>query len=114
MKVWILIAVLGVGQMAYAQLNSQDQQALNQTQAFLQNKNARELYFRQNPETQKIFNSMNSMGMNSQQKDQVFKISSDVFEKLANEAQGDSEGIKKILEQAQNNPEAFITCFQKV
>lgn len=93
--------------MVYAQLNQEDQQALDQTKRFLQNREARESYFRQNPGTQEVLNSINSLGMNAGQKDQVFKVSADVFEQLVNTAQGDSQNIKKILEGAQNDPEAF-------
>ncbi len=47
----------------------------------------------------------------SGQVESIFKISSDVFDKMARESGGDDAKLQKMIEDAKSNPEAFYNSW---
>lgn len=91
----------------WAELSSADAQALKQTQSLLRTKTQRDEAIKKSPVAQEYVHKMDQMGMTSQQKQQAFKVSADVFGQLVQENKGDAAAVQKILQQAQQDPESF-------
>lgn len=98
---------LGFNSFSFAQLSDTDQNALNKTQDFLKNKSERNTFIKSAPDAQKHMNQMEALGLSESQKNEMFNISSDIFGDLIKKQNGDAEGLKRLLQQAEQNPEAF-------
>ncbi len=108
-RFFILLAVLFTfsGLVSRAELDKYNKEALSKTQDFLKNKSERDVFIKNAPESQKHMDQMDVMGMNGDQKNQMFNISADVMGQITKDQNGDPDAMKKLLEKAQQNPEEF-------
>ncbi len=52
-------------------------------------------------------NKVEQLGGSAEVNDEIFNLAADIFGSLTKEANGDPQKVKKILEEAQRNPEEF-------
>ena len=89
-------------------LDANDQKALEQTKAMLNDRKQVEAYTKTNKEAASADQQVNAlMGGNSADSAEVYKLSSDIFDKLAQDSGGDPAAMQKILADAMKNPSAF-------
>lgn len=107
LKMIFVLVITLISTSTWAQLDSYNQEALEKTKKLLKNKYEREAVIENTPAAQKYENQMKSMGMDETQKNQVYNMSSDVFESLIQANGGDAQAVEKLLKEAQKNPKAF-------
>lgn len=107
MKYLILLAFICFGFSSLAELSKTDEQALQQTKDFLNNKAAREAYLKNNPDAQKYVDMLKNMNMSEAEIDQVFRTSSEVLDKMARDNNGDSQKMQQVIDNGMKSPEQF-------
>ncbi len=90
-----------------ADLDSASDEALQNTQKFLVNKEEREIFKGTDPSLKKIDKDLEKLVGDKGQKEEVYKATAKILEDLARETGGDPEKMLQIMEQAQKDPKAF-------
>ena len=84
------------------------EEGLKKTQDLLRSKQQREEYIKKNPQAAEANQKAFDVGGDTKTQDQIYKISADVFSKVAKDSNGDPEKQKIMLDQALRNPETFF------
>ena len=104
-KLFVMGFVL-VGTVTFAQNYNQ---ALKQTQDLLNNKLLREQQLKNNPNYNKAMGKVNAItGGDPIKNEQMMNIASEVFGDLVKGRGGDTEAVKKMLEQGMRDPASFL------
>ena len=106
MKVLLLSLVL-VHTVAYAQLDSHQQQGLKDTKEFLKNSEERQKFVDKNLKAKDVDNKVDALAGSKENKEEIYGIAAEVMEKIAIETNGDPQAMQKLLQEAQGNPRAF-------
>lgn len=103
----IILSIIFISIFTFAELDSGSQQALEQTKALLQNQESRQKAAKDSPEATKAYeNAKNLMG-SEQGTDNLFGLSSEIFEYLAKSTGGDSKKMNELLQKAATDPVGF-------
>ncbi len=92
---------------AHAQLDVHQRKGLDDTKSLLKDKKQRDDFIKTDKAAQEVDAKVDALAGSAKNKQEIYSISADVMEKLTNEAKGDPEKMKQILEMAQKNPKAF-------
>lgn len=93
-------------------LGVHERKGLDDTKSLLKDKQQRDDYIKTDKKAQDIDNKVNALtGGDGAHKEEIYGISAEVMEKLTVETNGDPEKMKKILEDAMRNPEAFYNQY---
>jgi hypothetical protein len=90
-----------------AELDKDQQEGLKQTQDLLNNPAERQKAVDADPHAKDVDNKVNALAGSKENKDEIYGIASEVFQKVAAESNGDPAKMQKLLEEAQKNPQAF-------
>jgi hypothetical protein len=90
---------------AHADLDSASQEALEKTNELLLNPSKRKEAIKDDQNAIKADTYTESIG--GEQKEEIYKLTSKVFEKLIKKYNGDATKIQEILTKAMTNPESF-------
>lgn len=86
-------------------------QALEEATFLLNNPAAREAYIRNNDSAQKADRTLRDLAGSDQTADEIYRLASDVFANIMLKANGDPDKIMQLLQEAQQNPQAFANSF---
>lgn len=105
-----LILIL-IASQVQAELDQYDQKALQQTQELLKNPSERNKAIANDKAAKDIDAKTGSLAGSAEKKEEIYSIAAQVMEKITKDANGDPEKMKKLLQEAQSNPEAFYNKF---
>jgi len=103
----VLLITLLCPTMSFA-LDPASQEALDNTKEAMTNTQQRDAIIKESPTLKTMDSKVETLTGNAQNKEQIYSISSKVFENITNKSNGDPEAMKIMLENAQKNPEAFF------
>lgn len=103
---WIILSV-ALAQQAPKELDPASQAALGQTQQLLTDTQARQKEIKQSKDAAKADQRLKATGLSGQSQEQVYGLSSQIFEALTKATGGDPEKMSKILADFQKNPESI-------
>ncbi len=92
---------------AKAELDKYDQQALKQTQDLLSNPNERGRAIEQDQSAKDVDAKVGALAGSTANKEEIYGLAGQMMERITKETNGDPEKMKKLLLEAQTNPEAF-------
>lgn len=102
---------LSVSHAAFAQssgLDANSQKALDETKAMLNNRSQIDAFTKSNSEAAQADQNVKAlMGNNAADTSAVYQLSSDIFETIAKQTNGDPAAMQKLLSEAMKNPAAF-------
>jgi len=109
MKNIILMITFTLSHLTLAQeLDASSTEALHKTQELLKNSKERNENLKQNADGTKWDNKIDQMvGNSSEQKEQLYQMSSGIFKNITEQAGGDPEKMKLLLQKAMQDPEGF-------
>lgn len=112
MKTLMLIAgVIGFSlstSAAFADLDEADAKALEQTKAMLQDQKKIEAFAATNKDAAQAHQNVKTLlGNNPADTADLYKMSADIFDKMAKDAGGDPAVMQQMLQEALKNPAAF-------
>ena len=92
-------------------LAADDLKALHDTQVLLKSKAQRQEYLKTHKDAQDVDDKAGAIAGSPADKEEIYGLSADVFEKVVAEAKGDPQKMQELLTQAQKNPEAFYNKY---
>lgn len=101
---WLLVA----GSLAFAangQLDKDQEAGLQQTRQMLENSQERQAVIDKDANMKKTDQQVRSLA--GENTDDVYRLSSQIMERITHEANGDPTKLQQLMEKAQSNPEAF-------
>ncbi len=105
MTKFIILGLLLFSTAVHAELDGASQEALEKTTELLVDQSKRQEAIKNDPKAKKADDYAASIG--GAHKDEVYALSSKVFEKLVKKYNGDVGKIQEVLTKAMTNPEAF-------
>lgn len=106
-RYFLLLSFIMIHGFAHADLDQHDEQGLRDTQQFLKTPKDREEFLKTDPKARSVDKKVESLSGSSKNKEEIYGIAADVFEKIVRETNGDTQKMQKLLEEAQANPEKF-------
>lgn len=104
----ILVSFSLTGQLAWSdELDAASTEALQKTQDLLKNPNARKDAISKNPNAQMVDQQVKALGGTDSNTEELYGLSSDVFEDVVKMTNGDAEQMQQLLIKAKNDPKAF-------
>lgn len=88
-------------------LSPVDQEALEDTKALLNDPKRLEEVKSKNDKANSVDKNIDALGFSAQEKKEIYGLSSEIFEQLVKETNGDPEKMKKLLSEAMKDPAGF-------
>ena len=103
----LLIYIVTVSSSAVAELDSSQTEALTNTQKLLRNTKERNKVIAADPKAQEADAKAGALAGSNQNKEEMYDISAELMEKIANDANGDPQKMQDLLKESQKDPQAF-------
>ncbi len=104
----VIVLLILVGFVAHAEnIDKASEEAIQNTSDVLNNKNAREKAVQGDPRSKAADDYAKAVTGGGQNLNEVYGLSSEIFEFLAKKYNGNPEELQKVLLEAGSNPEAF-------
>jgi hypothetical protein len=92
-------------------LDAHQQKGLQDTQNLLKSKAERDAYIKKHKNAQEADDKAGAIAGSGEGKEEIYDMSSQIFEKITQESNGDPAKMQKLLDDAQKNPEAFYNKY---
>lgn len=92
---------------AFADLDEHNQKGLHDTQNLLKSKSERDAFIKKNKDAQDADAKAGAIAGSSENKEELYNMSSEIMEKITTETNGDPAKMQKLLEEAQKDPKSF-------
>lgn len=102
----ILVLSLFISTPVWADLDKASTEALDKTKHLLVNPQEREKALQADPKGREADQKLKAL-VGSEKSEDVYKMASEIFDRLTKEAGGDPQKMQKLLEEAQKNPQSF-------
>ena len=103
----ILIILILASPVVAEDLDKASKEALDQTVDLLNDPQKIEEAKKSDPKAKQADKTLDSLGFSASEKSEVYGLSSQIFEQIVKEANGDPAKMQKILMDAMKDPEAF-------
>ena len=114
MKILLLICITYLAIYSHAnELMDIDQHALEQTQKSMLDQNTRQKYLNENPAAMNAHKNAEALAGSEANVQEMYKVSSQIMQQLMTESGGDADKVQQLLEQAKQNPAAFLESLNK-
>jgi len=92
-------------------LDSDDQKGLDSTINLLKSQKDRQKAVEANPSAKDVDNKVSALAGSNQNKEEIYGVSANVFERIVKEANGDPAKMQQMMNEASQNPEAFYNKY---
>jgi hypothetical protein len=96
---------------AQEDLDAHQQKGLQDTTNLLKSKSERDAFIRKSKNAKEADDKAGAIAGSSEGKEEIYDMSSQIFEKITQESKGDPAKMQQLLEDAQKNPEAFYNKY---
>jgi hypothetical protein len=108
---WVLVYISLLSISAFADLDKDQRQGIQDTQHLLKTPAARAKAIAHDPKAKEIDDKAGALAGSAQNKDEMYDLAAQLVEKVAAQANGDPEKMQQLMMEAQKDPKAFYEKF---
>jgi hypothetical protein len=96
-----------------AALDESSEKALKQTQDLLTDRAKRNSAGDSSKDSQKVMNQVKQFAGSEATEDEIYELSSQIFERLVHQTNGDAQKLEELIAKFQKSPESFLKSFDE-